>query len=333
MVQRVDDIVRRIEALPGVVSVTASTMVPYLGGGSSGPATAEGSTIPKEQEPNVQYYGVTAHWMRTLNVTLVGGRDFTAIEATTNSHVAIVNQVFARRLWPNLADVVGQRFRLTRDPKNEPITVIGTVGDFRLFTVRDGKPAPYAFLSYASNPAPNTGLTIRVAGMPPSSIAPSVRREVRASDATMPIYDVQSGDEARADSYWEYGLFGWMFSIFGGIALVLASIGVYGVLSYSVSQRTQEIGVRMALGASRRNVFALIVSHGAQLAGVGILCGVAGAFAVTRVVNRMLYNVSATDPLSFTLTAAFLAVVAVVAAYVPARRATAVDPMIALRAE
>jgi ABC-type antimicrobial peptide transport system permease subunit len=124
-----------------------------------------------------------------------------------------------------------------------------------------------------------------------------------------------------------------MFSIFGVIALLLTSIGVYGVLSYSVSQRTQEIGVRMALGASRQNVFGLIVGHGARLAGLGILCGVVGAAAVTRVVTSLLYNVSATDPLSFIGTAGFLALVAIAASYIPARRATSVDPIEALRAE
>src|SRR5207249_7375151 len=123
------------------------------------------------------------------------------------------------------------------------------------------------------------------------------------------------------------------FSIFGGIALALASVGVYGVLAYSVSQRTQEIGVRMALGASRQTVFRLIVGQGARLAAAGVAAGIVGAFAVTRVVKSLLYNVSATDPLSFGLTALFLVVVALVASYVPARRATAVDPMIALRTE
>jgi ABC-type antimicrobial peptide transport system permease subunit len=160
-----------------------------------------------------------------------------------------------------------------------------------------------------------------------------VRQEIRASDPTLPIFNAQTGDEARADTYWQYGLFGWMFSIFGGIALALASIGVYGVLAYSVSQRTQEIGVRMALGASRQTVFRLIVGQGARLAAAGVAAGIVGAFAVTRVVKSLLYNVSATDPLSFGLTALFLVVVALVASYVPARRATAVDPMIALRTE
>src|SRR5262249_50954105 len=159
------------------------------------------------------------------------------------------------------------------------------------------------------------------------------RQEVRKSDPTMPMFSVRTGDEARTNSYWQYRLFGWMFSIFGAIALLLAAIGIYGVLSYAVAQRTQEIGVRMALGASRQNVFSLIVGHGARLAAVGIALGVVGAIGVTRVVVSLLYNVSPTDPFSFGATALFLTFVALVASYVPAHRATSVDPMIALRAE
>jgi putative ABC transport system permease protein len=333
MAQRVEDIVRRVEAVPGVASVIASNMVPYLSGGSDGPAIGEGSTLPKDQEPQVRYFGVTPHLLRTLNVGVVSGRDFTDAEGATKTPVAIVNQVFAERIWPNVRDVVGRRFRLTDDADGPWFTVIGVVPDFRLFTVRDGKPSPYAFLPYPYDPARNTGLTIRVVGGAPASIMSRVREEIRASDPTLPIFSSQTGDEARADTYWQYGLFGWMFSIFGGIALALASIGVYGVLAYSVSQRTQEIGVRMALGASRETVFRLIVGHGARLAAGGVATGVVGAFAVTRVVNSLLYNVSATDPLSFVLTASFLVAVALVASYVPARRATAVDPMIALRTE
>src|SRR5205807_3217406 len=255
-------------------------------------------------------------------VPVVFGRDFTDAEGATKTPVAIVNQVFAGRLWPNATDVVGRRFRIDRDADSPWFTVIGVVADFRLFTVRDGKPSPYAFVPYPFDPTRNTGLTIRVTGGASASIMSAVRQEIRASDPALPIFAAQTGDEARADTYWQYGLFGWMFSIFGGIALALASVGVYGVLAYSVSQRTQEIGVRMALGASRRNVFGLVVGDGAKLAAVGIVCGIAGAYGTTRVVKTLLYNVSATDPLSFVATALFLAVVALIASYVPARRAT-----------
>jgi ABC-type antimicrobial peptide transport system permease subunit len=204
---------------------------------------------------------------------------------------------------------------------------------FRLFTVRDGKPAPYVFMPYPRNPVRNIGVTIRVAGALPASITAALREEIRKSDPALAIFSLRSGDEARATTYWQFRLFGWMFSIFGAVARLLASIGVYGVVSYSVSQRTQEIGVRLALGASRQNVFGPVVSHGAKLAAAGIFFGVAGAFGVTRVIKSLLYNVSATDPLSFIATAAFLAIIALLASYVPARRATAVDPMVALRAE
>jgi putative ABC transport system permease protein len=333
MVRRVDDIVRRVEALPGVVSAMASNMVPLSSGGSEGGMVPEGIAVTPGQEPSSAYYGVTPHLLKTLNVPLVAGRDFTDAEGEGRSGVAIVNGVFAKRLWPNRVDVTGQRFRLLGDAQNQWITIIGVVGDFRLFSVRNGKPSPYVFLAYPYDPEPNTGLTIRVAGGSPGSITSAVRQEIRRADPTLPLFNIQTGEEARLNTFWQFRLFGWMFSIFGAVALVLASIGVYGVLSYAVSQRTQEIGVRMALGASRRNVFALIVSDGARLAAGGILCGVIGAVAVTRVVTSLLYNVSATDPLSFVATAGFLALVALLASYLPARRATSVDPMIALRAE
>ena len=332
-VRRTLDVVRRVESLPGVDTVMGSSMVPYLGGGTGGTVVPEGVALPRDEAPNALSFGVTEHWLRAMNVQLVAGRDFTSAETATRSNVAVVNQVFANRLWPNRPDRIGQRFRFTRDPASDWLTVIGIVGDFRLFTVRDGKPAPYAFVSYPRDPSRTTGLTIRVAGGAPAGFASVVRQEIRRSDPTLAVFNVQTGEDARADTYWEYGLFGWMFSIFGVIALALAAIGVYGVLSYAVSQRAQEIGVRMALGASRRNVLRLIVGHGARLATAGILCGFVGAIAVTRVVKSLLYNVSATDPVSFMGTALFLAGVALIASWVPARRATAVDPMIALRAE
>ena len=335
MIRRVDDIVRRVEALPGVVSAMASNMVPLSNGGSGGAVVPDGVAFAEGQEPNVSYFGVTPHLLKTLNVPLVAGRDFTDAEGQVRSAVAIVNGVFAKRLWPNRTevDVVGQRFRRLADKPPEWITVIGVVSDFRLFSVRDGKPSPYAFVSYPYEPARNTGLTIRVAGGSPGTITSAVRQEIRKADPALPLFNIQTGEEARLNTFWQYRLFGWMFGIFGAVALLLASIGVYGVLSYAVSQRTQEIGVRMALGASRQNVFALVVSHGARLAAAGIVCGVLGAFGVTRVVTSLLYNVSATDPISYVATAVFLALVALLASYIPARRATGVDPMIALRAE
>jgi len=333
MKRRVDDIVRRVEALPGVEAASASNLIPLSGGGDGGTAVPDGATFAPGEEPRIGFYGVTPHFFRALGVKPVAGRDFTDADGDGKTHVAIVNQVMARRLWPKMNDVVGQRFHFVNQANDDWIAVIGVVPDVKIDDLDERRPVARAFASYAYSPARNTGITLRVAGGAPAALTQAIRQQIHGSDPAIPVFAEQSMDEIRELSFWEYGLFGWMFSIFGAIALALAAVGVYGVLSYAVSQRRQEIGVRMALGASRQSVFALFVGHGAKLAAIGIACGVVGAFGITRVVNSLLYNVSATDPLSFIATAAFLAAVAVLASYVPARRATAVDPMIALRTE
>jgi putative ABC transport system permease protein len=332
MTQRVEDIVRRVEVLPGVVSAFGSNFVPIAGGGGGGKVVADGVSVESGREPEVSYFGVTPHALLTLSLPLLAGRDFSEAEGASRSGVAIVNPDFAKRVWSGQADIVGRRFRLLDDPAKQWITVVGVVPNFSPYDVGDD-PLPSAFLPYPYMPVRNTGITIKVAGGLPASITAAVRGEIRRSDPLMPIFDERAGEEIRQTAFWDARLFGYMFSIFGGIALLLASIGVYGVLSYAVAQRTQEIGVRMALGASRENVLRLVLGQGARLAGLGILIGLAGAALVTRLVESLLYNVSTTDTVSFVATALFLAFVAVLASYIPARRATAVDPLVALRTE
>jgi putative ABC transport system permease protein len=180
---------------------------------------------------------------------------------------------------------------------------------------------------------PNTGITIRTATADPAQIMSAVRGEVRASDPILPVFEVQTMQTRREQGYWEYNLFGGMFSVFGGIALLLAAIGVYGVVSYGVSQRTHEIGVRMALGARGGDVLRMVVGQGVMLTVTGVVLGLVGAFGVTRVIESMLFDVSPTDPLSFVGISLFLTSVAAVASYIPARRAMGVDPVTALRYE
>jgi putative ABC transport system permease protein len=327
--RRVEDIVRRVEALPGVQSVFASNFVPLGSGGSGGNVMIEGKTVQKGEEPSITLVGATPRLRQTLNVSLLAGRDLTEAEEATRSPMALINQTMAKQLWPG-QDPLGHRFRMTGDAQDW-FTVVGIIADFRHAQGNSNRPVfPSAYVPYGFQPTLNTGITIRVSG-DPARITSAVREQIRASDPSLPVFQTRTMEEQRQLSFWRYKLFGYMFSTFGAVALLLASIGVYGVLSYSVSQRRQEIGVRVALGAARRDVFRLIVGQGITLAMIGIGVGIAGAFGATSLIASLLYNVTSTDPLSFTIVSFFLAVVAAIASYVPARRAMAVDPIIALR--
>jgi predicted permease len=271
--------------------------------------------------------------LKTLAVSLVRGRDFTEAEGQARLPVAIVNETMQSRFWPD-EDPVGRQFRLTDPAINDTFTVIGVVRDFRHEEVEpQDEVFPQAYVPYPYAATPNTGLTIRVASGDPVAITSAVREEIRRIDAGIPLFAVRSMDEVRRFGSWQFGLFGWLFATFGAVALLLAVTGVYGLLSYAVSQRTQEIGVRMALGAARRDVVRLIVGQGLRLAAIGLAVGVVASFAVTRVIGSLLYNITPTDAASFIAASVFLGTLALAASYVPTRRAASVDPLIALRAE
>jgi ABC-type lipoprotein release transport system permease subunit len=214
-------------------------------------------------------------------------------------------------------------------------TVVGVARDTKLYGVDPEEidsPTPAAFVPYAYMQALTTGLTIRVAG-DPASITGSARAALRASDPNLPLYQARTMDDQRRLNYWQYGLYGWIFGTIGIVGMLLAAIGLYGVLSYSVAQRTQEIGVRVAMGAGRRDVLRLIIGYGLLLAGIGVAVGLVLAPLSTYLTKSLLYNVSPFDPVTFTGVATFLLVVAVLASWMPALRATRVDPLTALRGE
>jgi len=263
-------------------------------------------------------------------VALTSGRDITEPEETTRTPVALVNQTMAKQLWPT-EDAIGRRFRLVGDETPDWFTVVGVVVDFRHGQGTNLRPIfPSAYVPYSFAPTLNTGLVVRVAG-DPAHLTTAVREQIRLADPALPVFQVRTMEDLRQFSFWQYKMFGWMFSTFGAVALLLAAVGVYGVLSYSVSQRRQEIGVRMALGAGRGDVLRLVIGQGVTLAAIGIGVGVFAALGVTQFIKTLLYNVTASDPASFSAVAVFLAVVAIIASYVPARRAMSVDPIIALR--
>jgi putative ABC transport system permease protein len=332
--RRVEDIMRRIEGLPGVQAAFASNLIPISGGGGGGNVEIEGRTVERNERSRITFTSVTPHFHKTLGVAILHGRDFTESEGWSRTPVAVINQTMAKRHWPD-GDPIDRRFRLQNDDNaGEWFRVIGVAPDMRLFGVdpADEQPVASAFVPYAYQEALSTGLTIRVSGEP-SSITAAARGEIRASDPNIPTYWVRTMEDVRRVSFWQYGLYGWIFGTTGVIGLLLASIGVYGVLSYSVSQRTQEIGVRVALGAGRAHVLRLIVGQGLLLVGIGIVVGLALAAVGMPFARSLLYNVSPFDPLSFTVVSVFLIIVAMLASYLPARRATKVDPIVALRGE
>jgi putative ABC transport system permease protein len=334
--QRVDDVVRRVESLPGVQAAFSSNFIPFGSGGGDGVVIVEGKPAEPEQEKSINFVGTTPHLRRTLDVALVRGRDMTDSEGATRSGVAVINQTMAKDLWPD-EDPVGRRFRIkgAEDAGEAPdwFTVIGVIADFRHFQGDSDRPVfPSAYVPYPYQQTLNTGLVVRTAG-DPATITSAVREAVRASDPNLPVFSVSTMEALRQRSFWQFKLFGQMFAMFGAIALLLASIGVYGVLSYAVTQRRQEIGVRVALGAGRRDVFRLIIGHGLKLAAIGIVLGAIAARSITPAIQSVLFQVTPSDPLSFAGVALFLVMIAFAASYFPARRALAVDPLIALRNE
>ena len=333
--RRVEDVVHRIEAIPRVRSVFASNLIPIRGGGGGGDVVIEGRPLDKGQEPFVSLVGVTPRFHKTLGVAISEGRDFTDAEGWSTQPLAIINRTMADRYWPRQdgKTPIGARFKIADATPEQWYTIIGVAPDIKHDDIDpDDEPFSAAYVPYHFQQTFSTGLTINVDGEP-TSVVSAVRAAIKASDSTMPVSLVLSMEELRQLSFWQYGLFGWIFGVTGIVGLLLAAVGVYGVLSYVVSQRTAEIGVRMALGAERRSVLRLIVGHGVVLAGVGVLVGLVLAPIGTWFGRSLFYNVGPFDPATFTAVALFLLVVAAVASYVPALRATRVNPVQALRGE
>jgi putative ABC transport system permease protein len=329
--RRLDDVVRRIEALPGVEQAAASNLVPLSSGsGSHATVAIAGQPMARGTEPSAFYTGVTAHFFRALGVPLLSGRGFTEAEAAALTPVAVVNAAFASHFWPGETPL-GHRFQLSDTAHKEWLTVIGVVADFKNDEIHNHVEAsaylPYPYLAY-----PNNGLIVR-SRIRPAALAPLVRKAVHAGDPGIPVFQVATMEQVRRAGYWAQRLYSRMFAVFGGIALCLAAIGIYGVLSYDVSQRRREIGVRMALGARHRHVLGLVIGRALALTAAGIACGVAAALSLQQVLGQLLYEISPSDPASFAAISLFLAGVALLAGVLPARRALDSDPLEALRQE
>jgi predicted permease len=323
-------ILENTKALPGVRSVgLASTMPLSLDISSTGVAIEGQPQVQGARIPEALYNSISSNYFATMGISFVAGRDFTEQDRKGSTKVVIVNETFARRFWPG-QDAVGKRF-YAGGSDGSLCEVIGIVKDGKYFSIGEDPTSFIYFSIYQSYASPVT-LVVRTDGDMGAAVA-AIRNEVRLLDPNLPIYGVHTLSEHMRLSLFPIRTGATVIGGFGLLALILAALGIYGVMAYSVSRRTREIGIRMALGAQAGDMLKLVMRQGMVLALIGIAFGLAAAFAVTRVMTSILYQVSATDPVTFVIIPFLLTGVVLAACYIPARRATKVNPVIALRYE
>ena len=320
----------QIKNLAGVESVGATTMPALKGYRWTSDFTIEGRS-PEDYGREVRHKEITPDYFRAMGIALTSGRYFNEADNDSGTMVVIINEALARRYFPS-EDPIGKRLKFSKPEQDDPwMTIVGVVKDEK----QDGlgkEVRPEIYQSILQNGQSEMTMVVRTAGDPRQLVA-AVREEIRRLDKDLPPFDVKTMNDMLYESVARERFTTLLLTIFGAMALLLASVGIYGVMSYSVTQRTHEIGVRMALGAGSADVLRLVVGQGMKLAVIGVLIGLIAAFALTRLMSGLLYDVSATDAITFAAISLLLASVALVACYIPARRAMRVDPMIALRYE
>ncbi len=325
------NLLARVSSLPGVEAASATATVPLSGDGWGRSLTVEGFPVMSVgQAPMIQHTVVTPGYFRTMAIPLLAGRDFNDADAKESLDVTIIDERLAREYWPNESPI-GKRVRFGPPEDNEPWhTIVGVVGTVRHQRMQEDT-RKSVYLPHQKITVGGLTLLARTTANP-EELAGAIRREVAQLDSDLPL-SFSTMDEVVAESIWQPRLYATLFGAFAAGALLLALIGIYGVMAFLVQTRTHEIGVRMALGATTRDVFKLIVGRGMKLTAVGVLIGVGGAVALTRLMHSLLFNTSATDPVTFIVISLLLSVAAFLACYIPARRAAKVDPLIALRYE
>ncbi|HMV83591.1 MAG TPA: ABC transporter permease [Blastocatellia bacterium] len=322
---------QRVQALPGVTQVSAILPLPISNTNVGGGFQIEGRKAAAGEEPHVDYRWVELDYFRTMKIPLLGGRDFTAQDSRKSAPVVIVNQALANTYFPN-EDPVGKRLEL---PFGEgmKVQIAGVVQNVKHRTELSRNYSPELYIPYAQFPfLGQMSLVVRTQTAP-GSLAKAVQNEVAALDAEIVLSNVKTMEQYLGAAVSQPRFSAMLFGVFAAVALLLAAIGLYSVMAYLVTQRTHEIGIRLALGAQTGNVLRLILKHGMTLTLLGVAIGLGASFALTRLLGSLLYDVSATDPLTFAGITLLLTTVALPACYLPALQATKVDPMIALRSE
>ena len=323
-----------VHALPGVEGAALGTSVPLTNSHDRGDITVEGMSLPAPGSfPHPDDHSVSPGYLRTLGIRLLVGRDFTHADSETAPTVALINTRLARDLFPG-QDPVGKRFIMGRpDPGRKLvwITIVGVVDDTRLYGLAN--PSRLEIYRPLAQATPGEMDLMVRSRINPTALASSIRAVVASIDRNQPISDINTMDELVQQSVGNRRVTLILLGAFSALALVLAGIGIYGVISYSVAQRTKEIGIRMALGAGRQDVMRMILLQGARIVSAGLIIGIFAAFGLTRYLATLLFTVSPGDPPTFAMVALVLALVALLACYIPARRTLRVDPMTALRYE
>ena len=326
-------LLQRVSALPSVRSAALTTSVPLDPRGRSdfGFALEGGDPFPPGQAPKTEILWATPGYLETMGIPLLRGRDLAWSDVKTSPHVALVNEAFVRRFIPH-GDPLGRRISEVVGPGNDPWQIAGVIGDVRSKSL-DQAPSPLVVLPLEQYQVAKLRVAVRAAAGDPLLLLAPLRAEVLALDKDLPLSQPQLLSRIVSESLGERQFEMTLLSTFAMAALLLAALGIYGVTAYSVTQRSREIGIRMALGADPRRVLGMVVGGGLRLASAGVVLGVLVALAATRALASLVYGVSTSDPLTLAATAAVLVVSAALASWIPARRATRVDPAVSLRVE
>jgi macrolide transport system ATP-binding/permease protein len=327
-------LIERVESVPGVRSASLTSLFPLSINYSSNNIYIEGQAPVRGADvPNAMVASVGLKYCQTMGIPILAGREFSDRDKDKATRVAVVNEAFAHRFYPevgSLDEVIGRRFSFS-SLEGPFIQIAGIARDGKYWSIGEA-PQPFVYSPLQQSYISSATMMVRTNG-DPQALVGAIRARIAELDATLPIYDVKTLAEHLSFSLFPVRIVATLLASFGLLALGLAGIGIYGVTAYAISQRTREIGIRMALGAGRSDILKLTLSHGLKLASIGLGIGLAAAFALTRLMAAVLYGISATDAITFIIISLLLAGVALVACFVPARRAAKVDPMIALRYE
>ncbi|HWI20481.1 MAG TPA: ABC transporter permease [Vicinamibacterales bacterium] len=322
------DFFARIEALPGVVSVGGTTRVPLGSTSVSTTVQIEGRPVPAAELPEVQFRRSMHNYFSAMGIPVRRGRVFNAGDSAGAPQVAVINETMANRLWPN-QDPVGQNVRMGPNATGPWTTIVGVIGDVKHGGLEEA-PQPEIYINYLQGPPVSPFIVVRTTN-DPALLAETVRAEARQIDKALPLYDIRTMSTLRSDAVSTRRFILLIVGAFGVLALGLAAIGVYGVMSLIVSERTREVGVRLALGAEPSQLLRMIVGQAAKLAGIGVVIGLAVALPMAPLLDSQLYGVRSFDPMTFISVPVVLVLIAALAAVVPARKAMRIDPLAALR--